>query len=72
MLAMDKKQAIDLLGGTVADVAKAIGVNSQAISQWPEHLPPRLADRVLAACLRSGIEVPAALISLPKNESATA
>ena len=49
---MKKHQAIDLLGGTVAKAAEAIGINSQAISQWPEELPPRLADRVIAACAR--------------------
>lgn len=55
---MEKIKAIELLGGTVAKAADAIGINSQAISQWPETLPPRLADRVIAACVRSGIAVP--------------
>lgn len=55
---MEKIKAIELLGGTVAKAADAIGINSQAISQWPDTLPPRLADRVIAACVRSGIAVP--------------
>lgn len=55
---MEKIKAIELLGGTVAKAADAIGINSQAISQWPDTLPPRLADRVIAACVRSGISVP--------------
>ena len=55
---MKKLQALELLGGTVAKAAEAIGINSQAISQWPDELPPRLADRVIAACVRSGIAVP--------------
>lgn len=59
ILYMQKSQAIELLGGTVGQAAEAIGINSQAISQWPEELPPRLVDRVIAACVRKGIKVPA-------------
>ena len=62
---MQKSQAIELLGGTVTRAADAIGINPQAISQWPDLLPRRLADRVLAACVRYGIPVPAELTSLP-------
>lgn len=43
---------MELLGGTPTAVAEAIGVSPSAISQWPEVLPPRLADRVLAALAR--------------------
>ncbi len=32
--------------------AKAIGVTTQALSQWPQHLTPRLEDRVVAAAAR--------------------
>lgn len=49
---MTKTEAIDLLGGSVAKAADAIGINSQAISQWPAELPARLADRVQAALWR--------------------
>ena len=35
-----------------AKAAEAIGINSQAISQWPTELPARLADRVQAALWR--------------------
>lgn len=49
---MKKHDAIDLLGGSVAMAAEAIGIKSQAISQWPEQLPPRLVDRVQAALWR--------------------
>lgn len=58
---MHKSEAIELLGGSVAKAAEAIGINSQAISQWPEDLPRRLEDRVIAACVRAGIAIPAAL-----------
>ena len=49
---MTKTEAINLLGGSVAKAAEAIGINSQAISQWPTELPARLADRVQAALWR--------------------
>lgn len=53
-----KQAAIDLFGG-VTNTAKAVGVGSAAISNWPDILPPRILDRVIAACVREGIEVPA-------------
>lgn len=49
---MLKQRAIDLLGGTVTAAAEAIGVSPSAVSQWPEALPSRIADRVLAALAR--------------------
>ena len=49
---MTKDEAINLLGGSVAKAAEAIGINSQAISQWPRELPARLVDRVQAALYR--------------------
>ena len=48
---MDKAHAIELFGST-GELAKAVGVSSQAISQWPAKLPDRLADRVTAAWAR--------------------
>ena len=48
---MDKAHAIELFG-TVGKVAEAVGVSSQAVSQWPDILPARLADRVVAAWAR--------------------
>lgn len=49
---MEKAEAIRLLGGTVAAVADAIGISPQAVSLWPDTLPPRIADRVQAALYR--------------------
>lgn len=63
---MRKSRAIELLGGTTASAAKEIGVTYQAIDKWPDDLPPRLADRVLAAVARKHLppelqgEVPSA------------
>ena len=57
---MLKSKAIELLGGTIVAAAEVIGVSYQAINQWPEELPKRIADRVLAALARQ--HLPASLI----------
>jgi hypothetical protein len=57
---MNKATAIRLLGGTVTAAAGEIGVTPSAIAQWPDELPPRLSDRVLAAIARK--HLPADLI----------
>ncbi|MDQ0082902.1 hypothetical protein J2W35_003261 [Variovorax boronicumulans] len=49
---MLKSKAIELLGGTTAAAAAAIGVTYQAIDKWPDELPPRIEDRVLAVLAR--------------------
>nr|WP_182312135.1 Cro/CI family transcriptional regulator [Comamonas testosteroni] len=49
---MKKDDAIELLGGSVATAAEAIGVSYQAVRQWPEELPQRIIDRVQAALWR--------------------
>lgn len=49
---MDKAKAIELLGGTIAAAADAIGISYQAVRKWPDVLPQRIADRVTAALAR--------------------
>ncbi len=49
---MDKAHAIKVLGGSVSAAAQAIGISSSAVTQWPDVLPDRIADRVLAALAR--------------------
>ena len=49
---MDKAHAINLLGGKVSVAAEAIGITSSAVTQWPDVLPARIEDRVLAALAR--------------------
>lgn len=49
---MEKSKALSLLGGSVTSAARAVGVNPQAVTQWPGVLPRRIADRVLAAWVR--------------------
>jgi hypothetical protein len=52
---MDKNTALRMLGGIKA-AADAIGISTQAILQWPNPLPPRIADRVQAALWRQSIQ----------------
>lgn len=49
---MLKAKAIELLGGTVTAAAEAIGISYQAVDKWPDELPERIADRVLAVQAR--------------------
>jgi hypothetical protein len=49
---MQKTTAIELLGGSVGVAAAAVGITPSAVTQWPDELPPRLADRVQAALWR--------------------
>lgn len=49
---MEKTKAIELLGGSVAEAAKKLGVSYQAVSKWPDVLPQRVADRVLGVYAR--------------------
>ena len=54
---MTKAEAVQLFGNKNR-LAIAVGISRQAISQWPDILPARLADRVIAAASRKGIAVP--------------
>ncbi|MNK33416.1 hypothetical protein D3C87_518970 [compost metagenome] len=57
---MTKTEATRLLGDSTAAAAQAIGITPQAYYQWPEELPARLQDRVVAAIARKLL--PAALL----------
>ncbi len=52
---MRKTTAFVLLGPAVKDVAEAIGCSGSAVRQWPEQLPRRIEDRVLAAWARKNM-----------------
>ncbi len=52
---MRKSTAFVLLGPAVRDVAAAVGCSGSAVRQWPEQLPRRIADRVLAAWARKNM-----------------
>ena len=57
---MLKSKAIELLGGTITAAADAIGITYQGVEKWPDELPDRIADRVVAAIARK--HLPAELI----------
>jgi DNA-binding transcriptional regulator YdaS (Cro superfamily) len=59
---MNKQEAIDLLGGSVTAAAEAIGITPSAVSQWPEVLPDRVADRVHAALWRRDNQISAPIV----------
>lgn len=52
MASMQKMEAIQALGGTIAAAARAIGITPQAVGQWPDELSPAIRDRVQAALWR--------------------
>lgn len=59
---MKKSRALELLGGTVATASEAIGISSAAVSQWPDDLPERIVDRVIAALAKQGLPIPGELL----------
>lgn len=52
---MRKNDGIQILGGTLRAAADAIGVSPQAVGDWPDPLPRRISDRVLAAWARKNV-----------------
>lgn len=68
---MDKQAAIEFFGG-LSETAEAIGCTRQSIYDWPDPLPRRIADRVIAAIVRAGKPVPDAFLALPEKALASA
>ena len=62
---MKKSEALKLLGGSATSAAQAIGVTPAAISLWPDDLPPRISDRVIAAMVRTRRAIPSEYKSKP-------
>lgn len=55
---MTKTEALNAFG-SVANLVEAIeDITPQAVRQWPEELPSRISDRVIAAAVRSGTALP--------------
>ncbi len=67
---MQKTKAIEMLGGTIAAAAEAIGVSYQAVDKWPDELPDRIADRVVAAVARK--HLPPELLGQPSADAGAA
>lgn len=66
---MEKVRAVALFG-SIKQTASAIGCTRQAVSLWPNHLPRRIADRVIGAAIRLGKEVPPELLDELRREVA--
>lgn len=68
---MQKSDGIEILGGSARAAAAAIGVSPQAVSDWPEQLPARISDRVVAAWARQHLSnlLPEILRGEPQQES---
>ena len=66
---MRKDRAIALLGGNVALAAQAIGISYQAVEKWPDPLPNRIADRVIAALARKHLSPELIGVEAPKRQA---
>jgi hypothetical protein len=51
---MRKSAVIEFFDKSRAVLAAEIGISPQAVSDWPEELPRRISDRVIAAAVRAG------------------
>lgn len=58
MTTISKKQAAAIFGGRFADLAQALAVSPQAISQWPNHLNQKQTDQVIGAAIRLDATLP--------------
>lgn len=67
---MHKTKAIELLGGTVTAAAEAIGISYQAVGKWPDELPARIEDRVLAVLARRHLSPDQLGLAKPKRKPA--
>jgi len=63
--AMLKSKAIELLGGSVAAAAEAVGISYQAVTQWPDELPDRIAERVIGVLAKRRFPAFAAEVAAP-------
>lgn len=68
--AMRKQTVIEFFDG-VTGTASAVGITPQAVSQWPDPLPPRIQDRVIAAAVRCGKDLTPELIAAVRNRAET-
>lgn len=65
---MQKETVLRLLGGP-AETARAIGIDVSAVSQWPDRLTPRIADRAIAALVRAGRHEEAHALATGRDEA---
>jgi transcriptional repressor of cell division inhibition gene dicB len=63
---MLKRTAIEFFG-SATHTARAVGITLQSVSSWPDVLPPRIADRVIAAAVRLRMDIPPELLETEKQ-----
>lgn len=51
---MRKADVINFFDDSRSVLAEAVGITPQGVSDWPDELPPRIQDRVIAAAVRTG------------------
>lgn len=61
------KQDIKRIFGSYANCGRAVGLTRQSVYSWPDPVPHCYADRVLGACVRQGISVPADILLKAKS-----
>lgn len=64
---MLKEDAIRFFGDS-RKTAIAVGISRQGVNDWPAVLPRRIADRVIAAAVRAGREVPPEFLNKPLHD----
>lgn len=57
------KQDIKRIFGSYAECGRVIGLSRQAICLWPDPVPLCHADRVMGACVRKGMAIPADVLA---------
>jgi hypothetical protein len=65
---MKKKDVLDLFGGNLTEASRQLGINRQAIYQWPEDVPFTAILRVRNWFLETQGSVPAKW--MPKRRAA--
>lgn len=67
---MTKKQAIDMFGGSGAELGRAVGLSRGRISQWSELLDQKQTDLVVGAAIRLGKALPPDFVPAAEQVSA--
>jgi hypothetical protein len=56
------RQDVLRIFGSYAKAGRALGMSRQAVWQWDDPIPTMYADRIIGACLRQGIPIPADIL----------
>jgi len=56
-MGITKTEVKDIFGGTLQNVATAIGITRQGVCQWPESLTQEQQDRSIGAAVRLELSI---------------